>query len=263
MSEEHQIVDALPESYWGLSELERLRGNFNEAFHWLRESTRLRNETPDSPVYQLGMGAIYLDMGQGALAQPALESAVQTWKTLARPRQEQVRAEFLLAQACYEGGQQPQALEWLARALQHAAVLGYDQFLVSAGRRTPHLLDYANRVWPKNTQLQSLMQRIESFSPKLASLQETPPVAETRRAARLELFAFGAGAVRWRSGAQCVVAFQAGPLVVLLYCREEAGDQRRNRPHLLARLYSREGYQQLPRHHVAVAPGSGAGHPGV
>jgi len=196
LAEEHQIADSLSETYQGLSELERLHGNFNEALHWLRESTRYRNETAESPTYQLGVAAIYLDMGQSALAKADLEQAVRTWQTLARPRQEQVRAEFLLAQAYFSEGQQSFAVEWLSRSLQHAAVLGYDQFLVSAGRRASEFLKYAGKALPKHAQLRSLIQRAENFNTKLNSLQDEPAAVAPKRSVRLELFAFGSGAVR-------------------------------------------------------------------
>lgn len=196
LAEENQIIDALPETYFGLSELERLRGNFNEALHWLREATRYRNETTQSPLYQLGVAAIYLDMGQPSLARTALESALESWQGLARPKPEQVRAEFLLAQAHYVEGQSALALEWLSKTLHHAAILGYDQFLVIAGRRASDLLSHAQAAWPAQAQLRSLVQRVQQFQTGLPSLQDAPPAAETRPATRLELLAFGAGAVR-------------------------------------------------------------------
>lgn len=183
-------------TYSGLSNLEALRGKFNEALFWLREAARYRNETPDSPAYQMSLGTIYLEMGQAALASETLNAALSRWDAPSRPTQEQTLAEFLLARAQYEEGQPPEALDWLKQSLQHAARLGYDQFLVVAGRRAKPLLDAASQAWPANRQIRSLIQRIDQFRVGLASVQAEPVPAEPARPMRLEIIGFGTARVR-------------------------------------------------------------------
>ena len=137
LATEKDLTEALVSTYTGLADLERLRGNFNEALHWLREATRYRQETTESPLYLLGVGAIYLDMGQAKLAQQSLHTALAQWQADTRLKPEQALAEFLLAQMYFLTDNKSEALTCLTLALQHAAQLGYDQFLVVAGRRAP------------------------------------------------------------------------------------------------------------------------------
>lgn len=180
----------------GLCELERLCGNFDQAMHWLREAARHRGEGTESPAYQAGLGAVYLSMGQHALAQEALRQALESWRTVATPRQEQVLAAFHLAQAYFEGDQPEQALQALAQCLQSAARLGVDQCLVVAGRRARNLLGHAQQAWPDHAQLRSLVDRVEGFKTGQASLQaEAPGVPARDEVLRFEVTGFGAGRI--------------------------------------------------------------------
>jgi ATP/maltotriose-dependent transcriptional regulator MalT/DNA-binding SARP family transcriptional activator len=192
----HNYSDALNESYTGLSELERLRGNFNEALYWLREATRSRQESIESPLYQLGLGSIYLDMAQGELARQALLKALSHWSTDQRPKYEQTLAGFLLARAYFETGDESEALVWLGRVLQQVAQLGFDHFLVVAGRRTKTLLERALVAWPNHPQVRSLLQRIDHYASGLASLEVETVAPESPSSHRIEVLAFGPGVVR-------------------------------------------------------------------
>jgi len=188
-------------TYTGLTDLERLRGNFSHAFDWLRQAAYCRKDTLDSPTYQAGLGTIYLDMGQIELAQEAFDKVLRVWQDSAKPSQSQTLVEFLMAQAQFEGGQPERCLEMLAQALRHSAQLGYDQFLVVAGRQARPMLAYASKNWNSSPQLRSLIQRIEQFQTGLTSLERVTKVAaEPAQPLRLELFAFGAGRVQ-RDGA--------------------------------------------------------------
>jgi len=186
---------ALIDTYTGISELERERGNYQQALQSLRDSARYRNDTNDSPTHQAGIGAIYLEMGQFELACKAFEQALEAWENLPQPRQAQVQGAFLLGNVYFMLDQPNRALESLTKALKWSAQLGYDQFLVVAGRRCQKLLTCAMQAWPDHPQLKSLVQRIEKLPSGLASLQdkvistEMPPL-------HLEIHAFGTGQVR-------------------------------------------------------------------
>ncbi len=196
LGEQNSDYWVLAYTFSGLAELERLRGNYNEAFHCLREAARCRKEGADAPLYQLGLGSIYLKMDQIDLAIAALAAALDRWGKLAHPTQEQALAEFLLAEAYLEQRKPKKALDSLNQALRHAAQLGYDQFLVVAGRSAPPLLHQAAAAWQDHTQLRSLIQRVENFRVGLASLKEEPAIPAESRRLRLDLLALGEGAVR-------------------------------------------------------------------
>ena len=189
---------SLIDTYTGLSELERVRGNYQQAFHWLREAARCRNDTSESPTYQAGLGAIYLEMGQHELASEAFEQALKAWENLAQPQQEQVQGALLLGDAYFRQDQAHRALESLAKSLKWSAQLGYDQFLVVAGHRCQEFLTHAIQAWPDHPQLKSLVQRIEQLPTGLASLRDKAVPTEMPTI-HLEIRAFGSGQVRLNS----------------------------------------------------------------
>jgi LuxR family transcriptional regulator, maltose regulon positive regulatory protein len=186
---------SLIDTYAGLSELELIRGNHQQAFHWLREATRYRKDTKDSPTYQAKLGTIYLEMEQLDLACQALENALEAWENLSQPQQDQVLAAFHLGNAYFKRDQTDRALASITTAFKWSAQLGYDQFLVVAGRRCQAFITYAMQAWPDHPQLKSLIQRIEQLPTGLASLRgkvtpiEIPPK-------HFEIHAYGSGQVR-------------------------------------------------------------------
>jgi len=186
---------SLIDTFAGLSALERVQGNYQQAFHWLREAARCRNETKDSPTYQAELGAIYLEMGQFELACQAFEHALEAWKNLSQPQQGQVQCAFLLGDTYYKREQTNRALASLTQALKWSAQLGYNQFLVIAGRRCREYLNFAIGTWPDHKQLMSLVQRIEQLPTGLASLQDRATTMEMPTQ-HLEIHAFGSGQVR-------------------------------------------------------------------
>jgi ATP/maltotriose-dependent transcriptional regulator MalT len=188
--------EGLGYTYTSLADLERKRRNFNDALYWLREAVRHQNGRLSSSTYHTELGAIYLDMGQFDLAQQSLNQVIDSLRELPRPNQIQALAEFLLARTWFEAGKAKKALEPLANALRYSAQLGYDQFLVVAGRDAEQLLTYAAEAWPRQSQLRSLIQRINQFQPGLAGLSHHPATPEVVQPVHLELFAFGAGRIR-------------------------------------------------------------------
>lgn len=182
-------------SFLGIAELEKLSGNYNEAFHWLRKAALERQLSPDSPIYQAKIGSIYLEMGQLDLAINALRQSFGQWEDLPRPHQDQVLAAFLLGNAFFHQNNKEEALSCLKKALELSARLGYDQFLVVSGRRARQFLNHAIQVWPDNLQLRSLVERIESFQTGQAQFQNQT-ISIDQPKTYLELLAFGHSLVR-------------------------------------------------------------------
>jgi len=182
-------------AYDGLSVLETWRGNFTQATHNLREAARIRKIPPESPEYQIRLGAIYLEMGQNDLAIQAFQQVLSEWKSLKFPHKEAALATFLLGRAYYAKKQPEEALNCLQTSLLWAAQLGYDQFLVIWGRRSRAFIDYAVQTWPDNPQILSLVSRVGTFKSGLAQLQ-TKSISVEQQETHLEIFAFGPGNIR-------------------------------------------------------------------
>jgi len=194
-----QIAESLNEprmvgqTYALLAKLETLRGNFSQSFHFLREGSRIRNETDQSPDYQLLNGRIHLEMDQPELACEAFETAVAQFPRDGHPTQTQTLAGFLLGVVKYRQMQEDEALEWLQKTLGWTAMLGYDQFLVVLGRSVPDFLAFAQRQLRDNAQLNSLIERVKKFRTGLEAYEAPEPEAE--KAYRLEVFGLGSGRV--------------------------------------------------------------------
>lgn len=194
-AQDMQSERALFATYCGLSQLEMVRARDNLALKWLREAARLRKMAEQTPFYQEKLGEIYFEMGQVDLARRAFSSALVQWENAARPHMEQILAAFHMGKVLFHMNQCEQALSYLEKALTWAARLGFDQFLVIAGRRAPAFLKYAAETQPAHRQLQTLIQRIQGFQPGLAQI--LPLVKpDDLSAVRLEISALGPGLVR-------------------------------------------------------------------
>ena len=191
LNEPHQVG----QTYTLLARLETLRGNFNEAFHDLRESSRIRSETDDSPEYQLINGQIRMEMGQPELASEAFQAVLDYFRDNAQPTQTQTLAGFLQGVVQYRIGDEVAALVCLEKVLNWTAVLGYDHFLVVLGRSAPDFLAFAQKKLKGNVQLNSIVDRAKRFKTGLESYREPEPEAEIERTYRLEVFGFGSGRV--------------------------------------------------------------------
>ncbi|MBW8012348.1 MAG: tetratricopeptide repeat protein [Chloroflexi bacterium] len=195
---QEQVV-GLDETYLGLSRIERFRGNYNEAFYWLREAAALQPEGLESPICQTEIGGIYLEMGQLDLAANAFRSALQTWENNQHPSQEQALAAFLLSRVLFEDSAKDEAStrevgEYLSLSLNLTARLGHDQFLVDAGRRAQKLLSFARKTWP-NPHLDTIATRAENFQTGMMQLEVAVSVTQAP-SAHLEIYAFGSGEVK-------------------------------------------------------------------
>lgn len=194
IGESSQEESTLGDTFLGLSGLECLRGNYNEALYFLREAARIQGRALESPEYQVPMGAIYLEMGHYSLASQAFERALDAWEGRAHPLQGQVLAAFLLGRALHQEGEMDAALVRLKQALTWSAQLGYDQFLIVAGREALGFLQAAATHWP-NPQLLRLIERIEQFKTGVPQAEERSPALEVPEM-HLEMRGFGTGQVR-------------------------------------------------------------------
>ena len=187
-------VDSLSLAYLGMSKLERKRENFNDAIYWLREAGGQQEKLLDESRYQTELGEIYLHMGQLDLAEEALLNALDDWESITNPREEHARAAFLLSKGLVEKNQMQAAGDWLSRALKWSAILGYDNFLINAGREAPKFLEIAEENW-QSKQLGSLVKRVKRFKTGREQLKLAEVPIEVP-ALHLDVTAFGTGEVR-------------------------------------------------------------------
>lgn len=184
---------ALFATYTGLSELERRRGNFHDSLYWLREAARIRNQSIDSPDYLVGLGQVYLDMGQVEMAKRTFHQALDHLKAVGRPNQNLSLAYFLNGCASYSLGDNSDAVEKLIQSLVIAAQLGYDQFLVVASK-TYHAYVHFVSEKDKNPQLLSIVQRVNNF-PDFSSLVQSHVEIQASPKYDLDIIGFGKGTV--------------------------------------------------------------------
>lgn len=184
---------ALFATYFGLSDLERRRGNFHDALYWLREAARIRNQNIESPEYQVGLGQVYLDMGQLEMAGQAFFDAVKHLEKSNQPSQNLALAYFLSGRVSFESGKRSESVQYLQKALEAAAYLGYDQFLVVVAKSAPEYLEYA-RQQSQNSQLENIFTRSQEM-PDFRSLVHAKAPTKKKPHFHLRIESFGPGIV--------------------------------------------------------------------
>lgn len=184
---------ALFATYFGLSDLERRRGNFHDSLYWLREAARIRNQNIESPDYQVGLGQVYLDMGQVEMAEQAFLNAVKHLERSQQPSQNLSLACFLYGRTCFEQGKLDESIVYLYKALENAARLGYDQFLVVAARSAEKYLEYGHQQ-EANSQLANIIDRVAKM-PDFHSLVQAKTQPKKKPQFRLTIEGFGPGLV--------------------------------------------------------------------
>jgi ATP/maltotriose-dependent transcriptional regulator MalT/DNA-binding SARP family transcriptional activator len=190
-------LTALITTHLGLAELERRTGNLQEALYWLREAARLGNQTAGSPDYLVGLGQIYLDMGQVKLAVEALSQAITIMDKRGNPSQTRALAHYLLTITSANPENGTDHREHLRIALELAARLGYDQFLVIPTReKLDQLEKFAQEI--NHPQLNRLIRRAKEF-PAFEKLQKPALPVVKQEILKLEVRGFGHGLV-YRNG---------------------------------------------------------------
>lgn len=145
-----------------LTELEKLRGNFNQAMFYLREASRANKSDFEHPDYQIRLASIYLAMGQAEIAWDALHSAIEKLEQNSNPSQIKSLGYFYWADACYRLGKTTDAEENIKKSMSSAAQLGYDHFLVNAARRSSNFVEAIAREW-QNQHLLSIIKRADEL----------------------------------------------------------------------------------------------------
>ena len=152
----------LGSTYLGLANLERIRKNYNLSFNFIREAARVRGDSIDKPIYRINNAFVYIVMGQLDLAMEELNNALAEMKSNSGGKQEQSFATILLGYCKYLSSDIKTGEILLNDGLKIAAELGYDQYLIIAGRQMIPFLEDASNL-SINSQLDSLLYRIENF----------------------------------------------------------------------------------------------------
>ncbi|MEX1248064.1 MAG: BTAD domain-containing putative transcriptional regulator [Anaerolineales bacterium] len=181
-------------TFAGLARVERLRGHFSESMNWLRRGASFRGGAMDETDYALEMGNVYAGMGQLDLALREFEKAMAGWPKQKAPKQSQVMAAFLAAKTHLQKQQAQKAEKLLNKALEGAARLGYDQFLVAAARWSNNFLSQFVQT-NSSEQIKALAERAANFIPGKAAL-ERKSSEPTVRSIHIEVQAFGPGEIR-------------------------------------------------------------------
>jgi ATP/maltotriose-dependent transcriptional regulator MalT/DNA-binding SARP family transcriptional activator len=180
-------------SYLGMSKIEKIRGQHQEAMSWLRKAASFTANPLSNAEYQVELGSVYASMGQHDLA-------LQQFRTvLAKsngnsPSQNEVLAAFLAARSLFRTDKLEKAKPLFSEALAGAAQLGYDQFLVTASRSSMDLLEAVIHSSP-TPQAKSLFERANAFRPGKLNL-DVGSHPEKAPDINIEVRAFGAGEIR-------------------------------------------------------------------
>ncbi|MCW5888469.1 MAG: hypothetical protein KIT07_10140, partial [Anaerolineales bacterium] len=178
--------------YAGQARVQRLQGNGNEAMALLRQAASKPSNTFGSDDYALELGCIYLAMGQTVLAREEFAKCLVNAQD-GQPRPSTPLAAFHQALLLHAAGELPPAKDLFALALQIAARLGYDQFLVVAAQR--HLEALASALTDVQLPaLEKLHARAAAFQPGRANLGPPSPVEQVPDT-NLEVHAFGSSTV--------------------------------------------------------------------
>jgi ATP/maltotriose-dependent transcriptional regulator MalT/two-component SAPR family response regulator len=181
-------------SYSGLVDVEVGAGFFNKALYYIREIARVKKEDASLAEYQVRFGKVYLAMGQLDLARESFESALQEWGDDPSPQQAVVDGYFHFACTLYLLSEQEKSLDYLRRAFEMAASLGYDNFLVVSARKNADFLDWASSMWD-SPQLESIINRAR-VAPIPKDRLNRPPEEVDNVEKSLQVIGFGSDVVR-------------------------------------------------------------------
>lgn len=178
IAEKSEEKSALAESLSGLVALETQTNNFNQAIFYLREKASVEKTSVDSPSYLISMTKIYIKMGQCDLAQKTVQKALDAYPNNVAPTQESAELYFYAALATNtcaaeekpKNEHAAQAVKYLQKSLEITALLGYDQFLVSAFRQNKKALKDILAQLPNFPQVESILERAKQKPPSLKEL---------------------------------------------------------------------------------------------
>lgn len=168
------------------------RGDYNEAMTWLRKAASQSGGHLNKAEYALDLGSIYAGMQQYDLALQEFETAMQGWG--AQAQQHQVSAAFLSACILYQRDDAPAAQALLAKAMQGAAQLGYEQFLIPLARQWLPVLNGAS-LNGSSPQLNAILEQARNFTPG-RSLLEGEQTPQDRPPLLLEVRSLGRSDIR-------------------------------------------------------------------
>ena len=185
---------AMADAFSGLIEVEINRQDFNTAMYYIRELARIQKQDIEQPGYQLRFAKLYLAMGQNRLARQTFETMLENGNGSHPPSQENVELNFYYAILNLSEGAEDLAREHIQKALELTAVLGYDQFLVNAVRKSLKL------VGPllgkdESPQVVSIMERAGQNLPTLEELIADKQ-EEEEEAIALNVFGLDQGRIR-------------------------------------------------------------------
>ncbi|MCL5429762.1 MAG: tetratricopeptide repeat protein [Chloroflexi bacterium] len=184
----------LASTYLGLAKLERIRGQHQEAITWLRKAASFPGNPLASGEYSVELGTIYDAMGQHDLALKQFRTVLNKPGSGKAPTQTEILAAFLAARTLFREGNIKKAESLLFEALEGAARLGHDQFLVTAARTSLDFLEAVVLASP-TTQLKSLFDRAIKFETGKAALELEPVINQVPQI-HIEVRAFGQGEIR-------------------------------------------------------------------
>jgi two-component SAPR family response regulator len=181
-------------TYLGLSKVERTRGQYQEAMSWLRKAASFSLNPLRHEDYQVELGWIYAAMGQLDLALDQFKTVLKQSNNGGKPTQPEILAAFLAAQTLFRKGNREKAEVLLSEALEGAASLGFDQFLVVAARSNMEFIEGAGTA-SSPQHFKSLYERARKFQASKAALEIESP-AEKAPELQIAVRAFGPGEIR-------------------------------------------------------------------
>ncbi len=184
-------------SYQSYMALERVRGNYDKAIHYLHETYRQRSASPDTPEFHAHLGSIYFSMGQIDLAIQTLTRADEKFDADQRVSQAHATVDYLLGCGYFKKDQKDIAKSYLMKAFAQTAEMGYDHFLISEGRRTLPVLTFASEAMPELTQVRSILKRVTGYQTGRSQIESAEEVeTESQDVILLEVIGFGEGRIR-------------------------------------------------------------------
>lgn len=178
--------------YVSMARVTSALGDYNEAMAWLRKAASQAGSRFSRAEYALHMGWTYANMQQHDLALQQLELAMQNWGE--QPQQDQVTAAFLRACILYAQGEEAKADPLLALALEGAARLGYQQFLIPLARDWQNALGRAQAKSP-SPQLADILEQASRPNFTRSMLEGTEEGATTEPQ-QLEVHTLGGSEIR-------------------------------------------------------------------